>query len=187
MSESSVSNTLIVVVVRRYAARLLDLIIFYALWAVVLLGIAYLMGQTVMPTMESAGYITMGLALLGFPLALFFEGVWYRFFGATPGKRLFELCVADLRGKPLTSSQYNARLWRVLFSGVFFYVPILGYLMACVQGACLLNRGSTTYDEGKYLVLAYRPSVFKIICWVVLSAGFIAGMNSMDTIAMYLP
>lgn len=169
MHQMTQSVSLLVVAWRRASARLLDFSLGYALWVLPAGSIAYLVYTPVTDTSVNS-YLAVLLAILltGIPVAFLLESLWYRLFGPTPGKRLFALGVVDVKGKLLTPQDYNARLLRLYCAGLLFGVPLLSQLGKLIQAGCFLNRGTTTYDEGRYHVLIHTPSVPKIVAWACL-------------------
>lgn len=185
MDKATQAVSLIVVAWRRGSARLVDFVLGYTLWLVPTGCVAY---QYFMPvnalTFNRYYLIWMSILLLGIPVAFIVEGLWYRMWGPTPGKRLFALKVVDIKGMQLSAADYNARLLRLYCQGVLCGIPVLSQLGKCIQAACLINRGSTTYDDGRYQVLITTPTVAQVVVWVILFTGVPALIQSLNVMAV---
>ena len=172
MDKSTQTVSLVIVAWRRGAARLLDFILGYTLWILPAVLIAYQCFVPVTPATSTAyAWVLLAIMLVGIPVSFILEAVWYRLWGPTPGKRLYALRVVDVKGKQLSSGDYNARLLRLYCSGVLFGIPVFSQIGKCIQAGCFLNRGTTTYDDGRYQVLINTPSVAQIVVWTCLFTG----------------
>ena len=107
------------------------------------------------------------LCLFG-PLA---EASTARVFGNTPGKVLFGLKVYSLEGRPLTFGEHAKRAYRVMASGLGFYIPLVTVCTAISQFRLVKKSGSASYDVGKFRVHERnlsRPRKFMAVSMLLL-------------------
>lgn len=81
--------------------------------------------------------------------AITMESLLLRFWGTTPGKRLFGLKVRDVEGQKLTLSEAFKRtgcLYGLLY--ITGLIPIIALIIQYIQCRKLMNSGYTTWDRG---------------------------------------
>lgn len=155
--------------IRRFFARVTDCVIFG--WLFIILFLAALLlrpGGSAMSPLLGAFCFVMGISWALFAALL--EGLWYRYLGATPGKRLFALAVVDSAGQALTPVQYTQRAINATVAGGALYLPVIGWIFMARQAYLLSRLGAASYDRNRYLVQARPWHIVKKILATGISA-----------------
>lgn len=139
--------------VRRHCARTFDLCFFCSI-----LFLAYfLLIASITDDVERGNpYLGVIHVVLTYGWTFFAfccEAVFYRYTLTTPGKKLFGLIVTDLGGNRLVPSQYTKRLVVTATVGCGLYLPVIGFFAQLHQYMHYRTAKTTTYDQGRYMVL----------------------------------
>lgn len=103
---------------RRFFARMLDLLLYTALWGIFL---ELLPGSSAIQNSTGSGLLNTVMTLL---MMLFLEPLLLHLWGATPGKWVMGLSVTDSDGVRLSYSAGFSRTLSVLWYGMGGYIPI---------------------------------------------------------------
>lgn len=163
---------------RRFFARLTD---YWLLGTVI--GLASGALGAVIPgwfTIALESPLTGGvlIATTFIPFEAFFLSQW----GATPGKALLGIRVAD-RGRTLTLARSMTRATNVWFQGLAFGLPVVSWIMAAGEFQNLKRSASTSYDSSHGFTVAYEPLrrayvIALVLLWMGFAALGIIGLAS---------
>lgn len=114
-------------VLTRFVASLIDGIVFFVVYALIMLAVTPV-GGTADPAQMQSTMLMMAMLQLGLYLSnwVYFAMMESSSYQATLGKLMMGIRVTDLHGQPIGFGRASARYWGKLLSGIF----MIGYLMA---------------------------------------------------------
>lgn len=159
---------------RRAGARLVDVIVYIFVFALVLAVVVPDLAKQPPPDPTTMNPL---YHLATIPVLVLLEGLLLHLFGTTPGKALFSVRVTTADGGRLSLAQSLSRTARLWLAGLALGLPILS-LVAPIAAYFRLNaRGRTWWDESMDLRVEHGPIT-------MLSAMTIAGFLLLFLLAM---
>lgn len=169
---------------RRWGARIFDIWFFGPIAFVAQFGFVLLLGKLMarlpdMPELPEWGDAVVGYAVATIVWVLFFavclalESLTYAIFKGTFGRWVFSTLVRDKDGKKVSRKVYWKRTLRVFVTGIFFGLPVLGWIAWIVQAIRVRLGKETTYDQALGLTSRqYKQSKVKFVV-AILFIGWI--------------
>lgn len=172
---------------RRWCARFFDA---YLASSLIIVGAMAVLGY---PRSMADMTFWMPVLLMGlFPLravaGLFFNAIMLRWTATTPGKWLCGIRIVPKHGGRLSLSLALKRELEATIAGCAIYFPVLSTIAMALNWSHLTDKGATSWDEGRGLVVVQRPNsllqfaltllVFAPVACVFFAAGAI--MDSLE-------
>lgn len=112
------------------------------------------------------------------PLSLVLDAAVLDMFGNTPGKALLGLRVRDKDGKPLSSSDYVSRNFRLWLQGLALGIPLISLVCMIHQARKVSALGQSTYDRVQSIDVLASPIGIGRSALAYVLAGIVVLVNS---------
>ena len=136
---------------RRAPARLLDILLFTPLAAILAAVVLARYYPSALLWIEGRGWYAVWLFVPGF-LGLMLDSLVVSIFGNTPGKALFGVGVTDANGARLSFDAHTERNIGFWWFGAALFIPLLYMITLAVQARRIARGEQARYDTGRFFV-----------------------------------
>lgn len=148
----------------RFWARFFDELLTYSPF--LLIG-SYLL-KCLIGEASQMGFMSIFSTLISFVFSSILEAFCLSKFGSTPGKWFFSLNVLKVDHSKLSFKEAFSRNWKVRFWGMGLGLGIFFIICSLIEKSNLDNKGSTSWDEGSYIVEQSKVHLWRVIVFSLL-------------------